>query len=411
MRDRTPTKVLDNGALRYGVYDEAGNFLRYEYLGLADEPTDPGTDLSKQNLLQDTTEASLFGSAADRTIDDTFAGIAGLLKLIKDDMAIVNLTLTDSAGKPLPEVLVQGILSETGAAVYTNSSGLAAGYIGGGSQTIKISGYADIEDYSETINVVKGTTINKTVTLTTRNFFGVTSSNSLKFSGNVSTIDYSVTSGGGGGGGGDGDSSRYTYGGAGGSGSGTITKMGIEVTPNKAYPAVIGAGGAGGLGHRYNHASTDGSAGGKSSFMGTTINGGNGGKRQTSQDTSAESGGGIGGGGGCVVNSSATAQPPKAGGDATSAAFTSFTGTSNLGGGGAGGSAYLNNYAEGGKIGGGRGGHKQDSGAAGTANTGGGGGGGGNGGTTGSDDDPNGYGGGTGGSGYIGIRMHLKSAA
>ena len=36
MRDRTPTRALENGALRYGVYDETGNLLRYEYLALED---------------------------------------------------------------------------------------------------------------------------------------------------------------------------------------------------------------------------------------------------------------------------------------------------------------------------------------------------------------------------------------
>ena len=52
MRDRTPTKALENGALRYGVYAEDGTFQRYEYLALEDDPADPGTELSKLNLLQ-----------------------------------------------------------------------------------------------------------------------------------------------------------------------------------------------------------------------------------------------------------------------------------------------------------------------------------------------------------------------
>ena len=40
MRDRTPTRALENGALRYGVYAEDGSLLRYEYLALEDEPAD-----------------------------------------------------------------------------------------------------------------------------------------------------------------------------------------------------------------------------------------------------------------------------------------------------------------------------------------------------------------------------------
>lgn len=405
MRDRTPTKALENGALRYGVYAEDGSLLRYEYLALEDEPADPGTELRKATLLQDSTEVSLFGSSADRTVDDAFAGIAGQLKLIKSDMAAITLTVQDTTGKPIPEVLVQGILSERGTAVYTNASGVATGYIGEGQQLIKVSGYADVADYSETLTVVKGTTITKTLTLTTQNFLGITSSKSIKFSGNVETIDYSVTSGGGGGGGGDGDSTSGSYGGAGGSGSGTIIKTGISVAANVAYPAVIGAGGKFGIGLRYNHPATDGADGGKSSFMGTSISGGIGGKCKSSANTAANNGGGIGSGGADKRNM------PEPGGNATAEAFTSFTGTSNLGGGGAGGSSILNNFSAGGKVGGGAGGHALKSGTGGKANTGGGGGGGGNGGTTGQDDDPNGYPGGNGGSGFIGIRMHLKSAA
>lgn len=78
MKDRTPTKVLDNGALRYGVYDEAGNFLRYEYLGLEDEPTQEGTPLNKATLLKDAT-AALFDLGSDALPDDVFAKIRPLI--------------------------------------------------------------------------------------------------------------------------------------------------------------------------------------------------------------------------------------------------------------------------------------------------------------------------------------------
>ena len=265
MRDRTPTKALENGALRYGVYAEDGSLLRHEYLALEDDPADPGTELRKSTLLQDSTEVSLFGSAADRTVDEAFAGIAGQLKLIKSDMAAITLTVQDTNGKPIPDALVQGILSENGQAVYTDANGVATGYIGEGQQVVKVSGYADVEDYSETLTVVKGTNISKTWKLTTNNFLSVKSSRSVKFTGNVSTIDYSVTSGGGGGGAG------YGYpGGGGGAGGGTITKTGVEISPNTVYPATVGAGGKGGTYLDY-----DGHPGGQSSFMGDAPAGGN----------------------------------------------------------------------------------------------------------------------------------------
>lgn len=391
MRDRTPTKALENGALRYGVYAEDGSLLRYEYLALEDEPTDPGTELSKLNLLQDSTEVSLFGWAADRTVDEAFSGIAGQLKLIMSDMATIALTILTTNGKPIPDVLVQGILSENGQAVYTNASGVASGYIGEGQQAVKVSGYADVEDYAETLTVVKGTNISKTWKLTTNNFLSVKSSRPVKFTGNVSTIDYSVTSGGGGGGAG------YGYpGGGGGAGGGTITKTGIEISPNTVYPATVGAGGKGGTYLDY-----DGHPGGQSSFMGDAPAGGNPGLSPV-RGGSGEPGG-IGGsgsqGGGSGGNGGSNSDNGSNGSNATSTAFTSFTETKSLGGGGAGGEGK--NYS---------GASATDGIVGGAANTGGGGSGGYGAGKD-KEGDYNDSPGSYGYSGFIGIRMHLKSAA
>lgn len=391
MRDRTPTKALENGALRYGVYAEDGTFQRYEYLALEDEPADTGTELSKLNLLQDSTEIALFGRAADRTIDEAFSGIAGQLKLIMSDMATITLTVQTTNGKPIPDVLVQGILNENGQAVYTNASGVATGYIGEGQQVVKVSGYADVEDYSETLTVVKGTNISKTWKLTTNNFLSVKSSRSVKFTGNVSTIDYSVTSGGGGGGAG------YGYpGGGGGAGGGTITKTGVEISPNTVYPATVGAGGKGGTYLDY-----DGHPGGQSSFMGDAPAGGNPGLSPV-RGGSGEPGG-IGGsgsqGGGSGGNGGSNSDNGSNGSNATSTAFTSFAETKSLGGGGAGGEGknYSGTSATDGIVGG-------------AANTGGGGSGGYGAGKD-KEGDYNDSPGSYGYSGFIGIRMHLKSAA
>lgn len=70
MRDRIPTQVLDNGAIRYAVYDEQGNFLRYEYMLAADEPTDEGTPLNKANLLSDDTSEEIFEDTEDHTVNE-----------------------------------------------------------------------------------------------------------------------------------------------------------------------------------------------------------------------------------------------------------------------------------------------------------------------------------------------------
>lgn len=64
MRDRESTKILLNGATRYGIYDSAGNLLRHEYIRLEDEPTVPGSLWNRENVLPDDTVARLFDSQA-----------------------------------------------------------------------------------------------------------------------------------------------------------------------------------------------------------------------------------------------------------------------------------------------------------------------------------------------------------
>lgn len=419
MRDRTPTRALENGALRYGVYAEDGSLLRYEYLALEDDPTDPGTELSKATLLQDSTETALFGSAADRTVDEAFAGLAAQIKLIMSNTASITLTLKDSAGHAIPGVLVQGILTESGQAVYSGTDGVAAGYIAEGSQTIKVTGYADIEDYTEAIAVTKGTTITKALTLTTRNFLKITSSRSVKFSGNVSTIDYSVGGAGGGAGGMEGNSDWNTACTGGGGGGGyAVTKTGVEIQPETAYAAVIGAGGTPGKTSYRGQTGYDGKAGGASSFMGTTAAGGSGGTH--GEETSGGAGGAGNGKGAKGVYGGGGSDPGEVAGlngaDGTNTYLSSFTTTDIYGGGGGSGAAGGKTVhgGDGGASGGGYGGDNHISspasrrlGGNGTANTGGGGGS--CYGTYGSDLSY--FKGGSGGSGVVTIRMHLKSAA
>lgn len=59
MRDRVSTKILSNGATRYGVYDETGKLLRYEYIKLEDEPSEEGDFFNKANMLPDSIPAAL----------------------------------------------------------------------------------------------------------------------------------------------------------------------------------------------------------------------------------------------------------------------------------------------------------------------------------------------------------------
>lgn len=86
MRDRISTQVLANGAIRYAVYDEQGNFLRYEYLLPADEPTDAGTPLNKATLLTDETAEALgleVSNTSDPTVDEALAKLRQLVSTVQ----------------------------------------------------------------------------------------------------------------------------------------------------------------------------------------------------------------------------------------------------------------------------------------------------------------------------------------
>lgn len=113
MTDRTPTKFLENGAIRYGVYDEAGTFLRFEYIRPEDEPTDAGTPLNSNTLLKPSTAERLgldrtaFPDDALNALDEQKADAAGVaaslaaLEAKKADQAYVDgalETLTQRVG-------------------------------------------------------------------------------------------------------------------------------------------------------------------------------------------------------------------------------------------------------------------------------------------------------------------------
>jgi hypothetical protein len=75
MKDRVPTQILPNGAIRYAVYDAGGNFLRYDYMLPADNPSEEGTPLNKANLFRDTTALAL-GLPTTAVPDEGFAKLS-----------------------------------------------------------------------------------------------------------------------------------------------------------------------------------------------------------------------------------------------------------------------------------------------------------------------------------------------
>lgn len=79
MKDRQPTKVLANGAIRYGIYREDGTLDHYEYMKREDAPTVEGTPLNKANLLSDATAAKIWPGSEkpdDPTVNDAFGKLA-----------------------------------------------------------------------------------------------------------------------------------------------------------------------------------------------------------------------------------------------------------------------------------------------------------------------------------------------
>ncbi len=77
MKDRQPTEILANGALRYGIYNADGTLNRYEYIKPEDEPTEVGSPLNKANLLPDDVAAAL-GLTGDPQVKDAL-GKLGIL--------------------------------------------------------------------------------------------------------------------------------------------------------------------------------------------------------------------------------------------------------------------------------------------------------------------------------------------
>lgn len=327
MEDRIPTPGQEGRVL---ITPEDGSAPYYAKITMADNPTNPGTPLSKETLLQDATETALFGSANNRTVDQAFQGIASKIDLIMGDQASITVTVTDQAGHPVTQVLVNGVYGEDGSTVYTNSSGVASGYIAEGTQTISITGYADLEDISKQLDVTKGTTITETLTPTRRNFLHLTQSRSVKFSGDVSTVDANPVGAGGGAGYGDLRSGRWGISGGAGAGGHSQIQSGISVAANTNYPAVVGAGGRAGT------EDIDSSDGGSSTFLGVSAAGGSAGEKSHVQvssggDIIGQGGTGNGNGANGVAGDGVVGKNGSAG---TEQGFLTFETQGPMGGGG-----------------------------------------------------------------------------
>lgn len=95
MKDRQPTQVLANGAIRYGVYNADGTLDHYEYLKREDAPTVEGTPLNKANLLSDATAQKIWPNEETRPEDPTVS--EALIELRKGASKIGDILMTARA--------------------------------------------------------------------------------------------------------------------------------------------------------------------------------------------------------------------------------------------------------------------------------------------------------------------------
>lgn len=121
MKDRVSTKILSNGATRYGVYDEDGELLRYEYIKLEDEPSTPGDLFNKANMLPDTIPSLLGLKMANPQVKDALNVLAnvGNLHVWKRTQVLSEAVPAVPAGYTLGEVETDVVLASRSTSVST----------------------------------------------------------------------------------------------------------------------------------------------------------------------------------------------------------------------------------------------------------------------------------------------------
>jgi len=339
VKDREPTKILANGAIRYGVYDDAGNFLRYEYIKLEDEPTEEGMPLCKATLLKDVTCEALDIPTTSVPNDAFF-----VLSIGNNRGLVVATVYETGTTTPIPNVVVSGILTATGGEVATNSSGVAIGYTATTTTTVSVhSEYADLTVAAQTISTPfsKKATVTLYATRKPNAETSITTSKYYRFTERV-LVDVDVL------GGGYNGSSSWGYSGSseshagnGGASGRHAYSLNLQPDPKQRYQAIVGGPNGGTtsfLGVNSGNGATTGNGGigagryetAASSFYGTP------GEASTAQKygTGAIVGGGGGGGGHHYNRSGAAGGSPYGGSGCTSTDPATGNATGYGGGGG-----------------------------------------------------------------------------
>lgn len=310
-----------------------------------------------QDLLNNDTKL-LIGLTEESTPDDAFREIY-FISALGDKCSFTLTVKTNENQVPLKNIPVNCDSfidinnNPIEGPLYTNQYGQINTFFKSGNVTLSINGFADLEDWSQSFNVVNGQQYQETANLITINFQKYTSSTSIMLSSNVSQLDVTCVGGGGGGGGGG----EYIMGGGGGGGYCAVQEN-ISFNENYSYNIIVGAGGT--SGGRSDGSATsskptsgisiDGGNGGTTSFINVSALGGNGGGVGWMNYSYINNGGiggignGNGGNGGKIEIGSYSYTSPTNGTNGSVQGYSSFTETILYGGGGGGGASCMADY-------------------------------------------------------------------
>lgn len=228
----------------------------------------PKTTATQSKLSAET--AALYGDG----VTDADAAMRIVANTIKD-LGLATVIVKDPSGNPIQGAIITGIQGSP----TTDANGKASGVLQ--SATISVSSpYVDLQSKEITISG-SFSAVEVTLPIVGENAIKrFTSSQSIKFSNVIKTVDVCCVGGGGGGSGNpsyQSSSGRSTVSyGPGGGGGGIVNSLGITPQKNVALNLIIGSGGSSGTPLPYN-TSGSGAAGGISSFLSVSANGGGGG--------------------------------------------------------------------------------------------------------------------------------------
>lgn len=268
----------------------------------ADQPTQEGTPLNKATLLTDETEQAIWGNTSDRTVDEA-------LKILSDvaygRVSILNLTVLDTGGNPIPDVavaldttpnIVDGPLTDENGTLTINTSS--------GSHTVNLAypmGYS-AETGSQVVEMsgVRNLTVQAVSRKNTSEIFTFpTSKLNFRIARFLSPIQICLFGGGGSGCVMFGNKDKSSCGGQGGAGGYTVTQNNVDVS-GKLVSVTIGAGGMSSSESFFYGSGARGNSGGTTSInVGGTVysaKGGGGGGYHTYRNSINNMGGAYGGG-------------------------------------------------------------------------------------------------------------------